>query len=113
MRLLLDCDQASNNGNWQWIASVGVDPQPAFRRIYNPALQQERFDPDGRYVRRYLPELARVPDQYLAEPWRMPPGEQERAGCRIGTDYPGPIVDHKQARQAALDRYRVAAAAGS
>jgi len=113
MRLLLDGDQASNNGNWQWIASVGVDPQPAFRRIYNPARQQERFDPDGRYVRRYLPELARVPDQYLAEPWRMPPGEQERAACRIGTDYPGPIVDHKQARQAALDRYRVAAAAGS
>ncbi len=113
MRLLLDGDQASNNGNWQWIASVGVDPQPAFRRIYNPARQQERFDPDGRYVRRYLPELARVPDQYLAEPWRMPPGEQERAGCRIGTDYPGPIVDHKQARQAALDRYRMAAAAGS
>ena len=110
MRLLLDGDQASNNGNWQWIASVGVDPQPAFRRIYNPALQQERSDPDGRYVRRYLPALARVPDQYLAEPWRMPAEEQERTGCRIGTDYPGPIVDHKEARQAALDRYRVAAA---
>jgi len=113
MRLLLDGDQASNNGNWQWIASVGVDPQPAFRRIYNPTLQQERFDPDGRYVRRYVPELAGVPDEYLAEPWRMPEQEQERAGCRIGLDYPGPIVDHKQARQAALDRYREAAAAGS
>ncbi len=114
MRLLLDGDQASNNGNWQWIASVGVDPQPAFRRIYNPSLQQERFDPDGRYVRRYVPELARVPDEYLAEPWHMPGEEQERAGCRIGRDYPGPIVDHKRARQAALDRYRdAAAAAGS
>jgi len=113
MRLLLDGDQASNNGNWQWIASVGVDPQPAFRRIYNPTLQQERFDPDGRYVRRYVPELAGVPDEYLAEPWRMPEQEQERSGCRIGLDYPGPIVDHKQARQAALDRYREAAAAGS
>ena len=110
MRLLLDGDQASNNGNWQWIASVGVDPQPAFRRIYNPSLQQERFDPGGRYVRRYVPELARVPDEYLAEPWRMPEGEQEQAGCRIGRDYPGPIVDHKAARQAALDRYRDAAA---
>jgi deoxyribodipyrimidine photo-lyase len=108
MRLLLDGDQASNNGNWQWIASVGVDPQPAFRRIYNPALQQRRFDPDGRYVRAYLPELARVPDQYLAEPWQMPPEEQQRAGCRIGLDYPAPIVDHRAARQAALDRYRVA-----
>jgi deoxyribodipyrimidine photo-lyase len=113
MRLLLDGDQASNNGNWQWIASVGVDPQPAFRRIYNPSLQQERFDPDGRYVRRYVPELARVPDEYLAEPWRMPDQEQERAGCRIGRDYPGPIVDHRQARQAALDRYRDAAGAGA
>jgi len=112
MRLLLDGDQASNNGNWQWIASVGVDPQPAFRRIYNPSLQQERFDPDGRYVRRYVPELARVPDEYLAEPWRMPEQEQDRARCRIGRDYPGPIVDHKQARQAALDRYRDAAATG-
>jgi deoxyribodipyrimidine photo-lyase len=113
MRLLLDGDQASNNGNWQWIASVGVDPQPAFRRIYNPSLQQERFDPDGRYVRRYVPELARVPDEYLAEPWRMTGEEQERAGCRIGRDYPGPIVDHKAARLAALDRYRVAAGAGA
>jgi deoxyribodipyrimidine photo-lyase len=109
MRLLLDGDQASNNGNWQWIASVGVDPQPAFRRIYNPSLQQERFDPGGRYVRRYVAELARVPDEYLAEPWRMPEREQERAGCRIGQDYPGPIVDHKAARLAALDRYRRAA----
>ena len=113
MRMLLDGDQASNNGNWQWIASVGVDPQPAFRRIYNPSLQQERFDPDGSYVRRYVPELAQVPDEYLAEPWRMPGREQERAGCRIGQDYPGPIVDHKAARQAALDRYRDAADAGS
>ena len=112
MRLLLDGDQASNNGNWQWIASVGVDPQPAFRRIYNPVLQQQRFDPDGRYVRAYLPELARVPDSYLAEPWRMPPEEQQRAGCRIGQDYPAPIVDHKAARLAALDRYRAAAATG-
>jgi deoxyribodipyrimidine photo-lyase len=113
MRLLLDGDQASNNGNWQWIASVGVDPQPAFRRIYNPSLQQERFDPDGRYVRRYVAELAQVPDEYLAEPWRMPEQEQQRAGCRIGQDYPGPIVDHKAARLAALDRYRVAAGAGA
>ncbi len=112
MRLLLDGDQASNNGNWQWIASVGVDPQPAFRRLYNPALQQQRFDPDGRYVRRYLPELARVPDSYLAEPWRMPAGEQQRAGCLIGRDYPAPIVEHKTARLAALDRYRAATATG-
>ena len=107
MRLLLDGDEASNNGNWQWIASVGVDPQPAFRRIFNPARQQERFDPSGEYVRRYLPELAGVPDRYLTEPWRMPGEVQTQAGCRIGTDYPWPIVDHRQARAEALERYRV------
>jgi deoxyribodipyrimidine photo-lyase len=107
MRLLLDGDEASNNGNWQWIASVGVDPQPAFRRIFNPGRQQERFDPDGAYVRRYVPELANVPDGYLREPWTMPAEVQERAGCRIGRDYPEPIVDHAQARQEALDRYQV------
>ncbi|MDQ6834707.1 MAG: DNA photolyase family protein, partial [Actinomycetota bacterium] len=107
MRLLLDGDEASNNGNWQWIASVGVDPQPAFRRIFNPARQQERFDPDGEYVRRYVPELARVPGPYLTEPWTMPLEAQERAGCRIGRDYPAPIVDHKRARREALERYRL------
>jgi deoxyribodipyrimidine photo-lyase len=107
MRLLLDGDEASNNGNWQWIASVGVDPQPAFRRLFNPARQQERFDPDGTYVRRYVPELAGVPDAYLAEPWTMPAEVQERARCRIGRDYPPPIVDHAQARREALDRYQV------
>ncbi len=107
MRLLLDGDEASNNGNWQWIASVGVDPQPAYRRMYNPARQQARFDPDGTYVRRYVPELERVPDRYLAEPWTMPAEVQETAGCRIGEDYPEPIVDHAAARREALDRYRV------
>ena len=107
MRMLLDGDEASNNGNWQWIASVGVDPQPAFRRIFNPGRQQERFDPDGAYVRRYVPELADVPDAYLREPWTMPADVQERAGCLIGRDYPDPIVDHAQARREALDRYRV------
>jgi deoxyribodipyrimidine photo-lyase len=107
MRWLLDGDEASNNGNWQWIASVGVDPQPAFRRIFNPARQQERFDPAGAYVRRYVPELERVPDDYLAEPWRMPADVQQRAGCMIGRDYPEPIVDHAEARRQALERYRV------
>jgi len=107
MRLLLDGDEASNNGNWQWIASVGVDPQPAFRRMFNPARQQARFDPDGAYVRRYVPELERVPDRYLAEPWRMPDDVQQASGCRIGSDYPEPIVDHAEARRAALERYRV------
>jgi deoxyribodipyrimidine photo-lyase len=107
MRLLLDGDEASNNGNWQWIASVGVDPQPPSRRIFNPARQQQRFDPDGVYVRRHVPELRNVPDEYLREPWTMPAELQEHAGCVIGRDYPAPIVDHAQARREALDRYRV------
>jgi deoxyribodipyrimidine photo-lyase len=109
MRWLIDGDEANNNGNWQWIASVGTDPQPAFRRIYNPARQMERHDPDGSYVRRYVPELARVPDTYLREPWTMPSDIQSEAGCLIGDDYPEPIVDHAEARRAALERYRVPA----
>ena len=107
MRWLIDGDQANNNGNWQWIASVGTDPAPAFRRMYNPALQQKRFDPDNAYVLRYVPELARVPVKYLAEPWTMPTEIQIASGCIIGKDYPGPIVDHKSAREEALERYRV------
>jgi deoxyribodipyrimidine photo-lyase len=106
MRFLIDGDEANNNGNWQWIASVGVDPQPAFRRIYNPARHQERFDPRGDYVRRYVPELRHVPDQHLAEPWTMPAETQEASGCVIGRDYPEPIVDHPQARREALERFR-------
>jgi deoxyribodipyrimidine photo-lyase len=108
MRMLLDGDPANNNGNWQWIASVGTDPQPVFRRIYNPALHMQRFDPAGDYVRRYLPELAQVPDRYLGEPWKMPVDVQRQAGCLIGDHYPEPIVDRRQAREAALDRYRQA-----
>jgi deoxyribodipyrimidine photo-lyase len=76
-------------------------------RLFNPARQQERFDPGGDYVRRYVPELAEVPDAYLTEPWTMPAEVQEESGCRIGRDYPAPIVDHAQARRGALDRYRV------
>jgi deoxyribodipyrimidine photo-lyase len=105
MRMLLDGDEANNNGNWQWIASVGVDPQPPYRRIYNPARQQQRFDPDGSYVRANVPELHDVPDRYLAEPWTMPADLQRDIGCVIGTDYPAPVVDHASARRQALDRY--------
>jgi deoxyribodipyrimidine photo-lyase len=108
MALLVDGDEASNNGNWQWIASVGVDPQPPARRIYNPSCQQERFDPDGIYVRRYVPELERVPDDYLIEPWTMPAKVQEASGCIIGSDYPAPIVDHAQARREARARFAAA-----
>ena len=110
MRHLIDGDEANNNGNWQWIASVGVDPQPHYRRIYNPARHMERYDPRGEYVRRYVPELKNVPDEYLAEPWTMPDDVQQRCNTTIGRDYPEPIVDHRAARERALERYRAAAA---
>jgi deoxyribodipyrimidine photo-lyase len=109
MRWLLDGDPASNNGNWQWIASTGTDPAPVYRRILSPTRQQQRFDPDGSYVRRYVPELAAVPDRHLAEPWTMPVALQAQCGVVIGRDYPEPIVDHAQARRAALARYAEAA----
>lgn len=108
MRLLVDGDEASNNGNWQWIASVGTDPQPYFRRIYNPTLQMERHDPNGTYVRRYVPELERVPGEHLREPWAMPPEVQRECGCVIGRDYPEPVVEHREAREEAIARYRAA-----
>ena len=108
MRHLLCGDEAQNNGNWQWITSIGVDPAPYFRRMYNPTTQQERHDPDGTYVRRWCPELAGVPDAKLAEPWTMSEEEQEAAGCVIGRDYPAPIVDHKRERAVAMERYRAA-----
>jgi deoxyribodipyrimidine photo-lyase len=105
MSLLLDGDEASNNGNWQWIASVGVDREPVSRRLFNPTRQQARFDPTGEYVRRYVPELRGLPDRYLAEPWTAPPEVQRAARCVIGVDYPAPIVEHRAAREEAVARY--------
>jgi deoxyribodipyrimidine photo-lyase len=108
--LLLDGEPAQNNGNWQWVASTGVDPAPYFRRIFNPVLQQQKFDPKGAYVRRWVPELEGVPDEHLAEPWRL--GDRELQAYGAG-DYPAPIVDHAEERRRAMDRYRaVAGAAG-
>jgi deoxyribodipyrimidine photo-lyase len=107
MRHLTDGDVASNNGGWQWTASTGTDPQPYFR-IFNPILQGGRFDPAGSYVRRWVPELAQVPDNRIHEPWTMTPDEQAEAGVRIGVDYPAPIVDHGEARNRALAVYAAA-----
>ena len=108
MRWLIDGDEANNNGNWQWIASVGVDPQPFYRRMYNPARHMERFDPHGHYVRRYVPELHAVPDAYLREPWTMPDEVQRDCGVIVGRDYPAPIIDRRRAREGAMERYRAA-----
>jgi deoxyribodipyrimidine photo-lyase len=101
---LNDFDLAANNGGWQWAASTGCDAQPWFR-IFNPVAQSMKFDPGGRFIRRYLPELARVPDAFVHAPWTMPPLEQQAAGCIVGRDYPRPIVDHAAQRERALALY--------
>jgi deoxyribodipyrimidine photo-lyase len=98
---LADADLANNNGGWQWAAGSGTDAAPYFR-IFNPVLQGRRFDPDGAYVRRFVPELARVPYAKVHEPWTMTREEQGAAGCVIGEHYPAPIVDHAREREVAL-----------
>jgi deoxyribodipyrimidine photo-lyase len=98
---LADADLANNNGGWQWAAGTGADAAPYFR-ILNPVLQSKRFDPDGAYIRTYVPELARVPGSRVHEPWTMTPEEQKASGCVIGRDYPAPIVDHARERMTAL-----------
>jgi deoxyribodipyrimidine photo-lyase len=104
MQHLLDGDPANNNGGWQWTAGVGADAAPYFR-IFNPVVQGQKFDPNGDYVRRWLPELSRVPAKFIHNPWTMPPDEQRRADCGIGSDYPAPIIDHAFARERTLVAY--------
>ncbi len=100
-RQLIDYDLASNNGGWQWAASTGCDAQPWFR-IFNPVTQSERFDAAGEYIRRFVPELARLPAPAIHAPWQADAPELERCGVVLGRDYPAPIVDHRGARQRAL-----------
>jgi deoxyribodipyrimidine photo-lyase len=107
MQNLIDGDPASNNGGWQWTAGTGTDAAPYFR-VFNPSLQSQKFDPQGVYIRRWLPELASVPDKYIHEPWRMPDAIQKQANCCIGQDYPQPIVDHAASRKRALAAYKQA-----
>jgi deoxyribodipyrimidine photo-lyase len=103
-RRLNDFDLASNNGGWQWAASTGCDAQPYFR-IFHPVTQSEKFDAEGRFIKRYLPQLANFTAQEIHAPWRVPLARQRAAGCVIGVDYPPPIVDHAQAREKTLARY--------
>jgi len=103
---LIDFDLAANNGGWQWAASSGCDAQPYFR-IFNPVSQSEKFDPHGKFIRRYLPVLAGLPNHALHAPWLAKPVELESAGLVIGRDYPAPIVDHAVARAKTLERYAV------
>ena len=106
---LNDFDLAANNGGWQWASSSGCDAQPYFR-IFNPVSQSEKFDPDGKFIARYLPQLAplaRLSPKAVHAPWQARPSDLQAAGLRLGRDYPLPVVEHDAARRRTLERYAV------
>jgi deoxyribodipyrimidine photo-lyase len=105
-RKLIDYDQAANNGGWQWTAGTGTDASPYFR-IFNPTEQAKKFDPEGLFIRKYLPELKNLPNKFIFEPSLMHESEQSIYGVILGKDYPYPIVDHKEARKKTLELYKV------
>lgn len=102
---LLDADLASNASGWQWVAGCGADAAPYFR-IFNPVLQGEKFDPEGDYVRRFVPELRQLSKKYIHKPWLAPIEELEKGKVVLGKTYPYPIIDHGKARQRALQAYK-------
>ena len=99
---LVDADLANNAASWQWIAGCGADAAPYFR-IFNPVTQGQKFDPDGRYIRQFVTEIAALPDKYLFSPWEAPDDILKGAGIELGTAYPKPVVDLRISRQRALD----------
>ncbi|MBC1977455.1 deoxyribodipyrimidine photo-lyase [Listeria marthii] len=103
-QMLIDYDPASNIGGWQWAASTGTDAVPYFR-IFNPITQSEKFDPAGKFIRKYVKELAHIPDKFIHQPEKMSEKEQNEYGLMVGKDYPLPIVDHKERRKLAIARY--------
>ena len=105
-RQLNDYDLASNVGGWQWAASTGCDAQPWFR-IFNPVTQSVKFDRQGAFIRRYLPQLAKLDARDIHAPWLVPADELEACGVVLGREYPEPVVDHAEARQRTLERFAV------
>lgn len=105
MYTLLDADLASNSASWQWVAGSGADAAPYFR-VFNPVLQGEKFDPDGSYVRRYVPEISLLPNNYIHKPWEAPPIILAQFGITLGKNYPQPIVNLQFARERALRNYK-------
>ncbi|MGE0115427.1 MAG: deoxyribodipyrimidine photo-lyase [Steroidobacteraceae bacterium] len=102
---LVDADLANNTQGWQWTAGCGADAAPYFR-VFNPVLQAEKFDPQFDYIRRWIPEIARLPDRWIAKPWAAPTTELSKAGIELGSHYPKPIVDLAMSREAALTAYK-------
>jgi deoxyribodipyrimidine photo-lyase len=102
---LLDADLANNSASWQWVAGCGTDASPYFR-IFNPITQGEKFDPDGEYIKQFLPELSQLPKKYLSKPWQAPSDILAQADIILGVNYPNPIVDIKVSRQKALDAFK-------
>jgi deoxyribodipyrimidine photo-lyase len=103
---LIDYDLSSNNGGWQWTAGVGTDAAPYFR-IFNPTEQAKKFDPEGKFIKKWLPELAKVNLEFIFEPWTMPAEKQKKLGVIIGKHYPKPIVDHKEVREITMKLYKL------
>lgn len=112
MTHLIDGDLANNNGGWQWAAGTGADPQP-LSRVFNPVLQGQKFDPEGAYVKRWVPELAGLPARRIHDPWNVAPAALYAAGVTLGAAYPHRIVDHADQRERALAMYRAAGLAGT
>jgi deoxyribodipyrimidine photo-lyase len=102
---LVDADLASNSASWQWVAGCGADAAPYFR-IFNPVTQGEKFDPDGQYIKEFIPELKDLPIKYLFSPWEAPKEILDNANITLGKDYPEPIIDLKSSREKALDAFK-------
>lgn len=109
---LNDFDLSANNGGWQWASSSGCDAQPYFR-IFNPITQSEKFDAEGKFIARYLPQLARLDKRSIHAPWKAAPMLLQQAGVRLGQNYPYPIIEHEVARKKTLERYAVVKKAGA
>ena len=101
---LVDADLANNSAGWQWIAGSGADAAPYFR-IFNPVMQGQKFDPDGKYTKKYIPELRDMPNKYLFNPWEAPKDVLDSANVKLGIDYPMPIVEIGSSRQKALEAF--------
>ena len=102
---LVDYNKASNVAQWQWVAGCGADAAPYFR-IFNPILQGEKFDKEGIYTKKWVPELKNIPSKFLYKPWELEKKYQEQIKVIIGKDYPAPIVIHEEARASALEAFQ-------